>query len=80
MTNQNLNLCTRCGKPRIVVKTWKECIKGSILTHTSTACPDPACQKIVEGKLADQKEKREAMENERAQRALAHTQARKAKV
>ncbi len=71
MTDQTLNLCTRCGKPRIVVKTWKEYVKGSVLIHTSTACPDPACQKIVDGKLADQKEKREAMEKERMERALA---------
>ncbi len=68
---QNLNLCTRCGKPRIVVKTWKEYIRGSILVHTSTSCPDAACQKIVDGKLAAQKEKREAMEKERMERALA---------
>lgn len=72
MTNQTLNVCTRCGKPRIVVKTWKEYIKGSVLIHTSTACPDAACQKIVDGKLAALKEKREAMEKERMERALAH--------
>lgn len=53
------------------MKTWKEYVKGSVLIHTSTACPDPACQKIVDGKLADQKEKREAMEKERMERALA---------
>lgn len=72
MTDQILNLCVRCGKPRIVVRTWKECIKGSILIYTSTACPDAACQKIVDKKFADQKEKREAVEKERMKRALAH--------
>lgn len=72
MTNQTLNPCIRCGKPRIVVRTWKECIEGSILIHTSTACPDAACQKIVDKKFADEKEKREAVEKERIQRALAH--------
>jgi len=71
MTNPALNVCTKCGKPRIVVKTWKERIKGSILIHTSNACPDAACQKAVDGKLAVLKEKREAMEKERIKRTLA---------
>ena len=71
MTNPALNVCTRCGKQRIVVKTWKERIKDSTIIHTSNACPDAACQKIVDGKLAVLKEKREAMEKERIQRTLA---------
>ncbi len=71
MTDRTLNVCTKCGKPRIVVKTWKERIKGSIIIHTSTACPDAACQKIIDGKLAVLKEKKEAMEKERIQRTLA---------
>jgi hypothetical protein len=71
MTNQALNICTRCGKPRVEVKTWKECIKGSIIIHTSTACPDADCQKIVAGKFAIQKQKREAQEKERLKRAQA---------
>ena len=71
MTDQILNVCIRCGKPRIVAKTWKERIKGSTDIHTSTVCPDSACQKIVDGKLAVQRQKREAMEKERIQRAQA---------
>jgi hypothetical protein len=72
MTNPALNLCIRCGKPRKVVKTWKESIKGAITIFTSTACPDAACQKKVDRKLALQKEKRESLEKERIQRAFAH--------
>ena len=71
MTNKALNICSRCGKPRIVAKTWKERIKGSVDIHTSTVCPDAACQKIVDGKLAAQKQKREALEKEKMQRAQA---------
>jgi len=71
MTDQSLNVCIRCGKPRIVVKTWKEHVKGFTTIYTSTACPDPDCQKIVDRKLALQREKREALEKERIQRALA---------
>jgi len=72
MTNQILNLCPRCGKPRRVVKTWKERFQNSITIHTSTACPDAACQKIVDGKLVVLKEKKEALEKERMERVLAH--------
>ncbi len=72
MTDPTLNVCPRCGKQRIEVKSWKECVKGLTTLFTSTTCPDAACQKIVDGKLAVQKEKRETLENERIQRALAH--------
>lgn len=71
MTDQIVNFCVRCGKPRIVVKTWREHVKGSLLIHTTTACPDAACQKIVDRKFAARQEKREAIEEERTQRALA---------
>jgi hypothetical protein len=71
MTNPALNICSRCGKQRIVVKTWKESIKGVITIFTSTACPDAACQEKVDRKLTLQKEKKEALENERIQRTLA---------
>jgi hypothetical protein len=71
MIDSTLNVCIRCGKPRVEVKTWKECIKGSIIIHTSTACPDTDCQKVVAGKLAIQKQKREAQEKERLKRAQA---------
>jgi hypothetical protein len=56
------NPCTRCGRERIVKKTWKENVKTysgtSPVVHVDTICPDPECQKIVDGQLAIQKEKR----------------------
>lgn len=56
------NICTRCGSERKLSKSWEEKIelygRVSTVTHTEYVCTDPECQKIVEGQLADQKEKR----------------------
>lgn len=65
MRSSTGNVCIRCGKQRIEGKTWKESTKGGIVTHTTTICPDSACQKIVDQQFADQNEKREAIEKER---------------
>ncbi|OGM26625.1 hypothetical protein A2627_01220 [Candidatus Woesebacteria bacterium RIFCSPHIGHO2_01_FULL_39_28] len=53
-----MNLCTRCGKVRIVVKTYKEIIGNSKVTCTDTSCPDPVCQAIVDKQLAKEKDVR----------------------
>ncbi len=57
--------CTRCGKPRIVAKTWKEEIKTfagvSEVIHVDTICPDPECQKIVDAELAVKRAKQQAI-------------------
>ena len=45
------NLCIRCGKERVVKKTWTEKVGTSLITYTETVCPDPKCQKIVEKQL-----------------------------
>ena len=59
MTGQG-NICIRCGKKRVVAKTWTETIKTSsgtsLLTHILSVCPDAACQKKVEQLLAKQKQ------------------------
>ena len=68
MKNQGESVCIRCGKQRVVAKTWEEHLRGSILTFTSFICPDPRCQKIVDKQLADKKEKRETAEKEREER------------
>ena len=51
------SICIRCGKQRIVGKTWKEKINGSTVVFTQTVCPDPECQKIVEEQLQLKKDK-----------------------
>ncbi len=51
------NPCSVCGKERVEGKSWKEKLGTSVITHTSTICPDPICQKIVDKTIADRKAK-----------------------
>jgi aspartate/methionine/tyrosine aminotransferase len=61
MLNQNINLCIRCGKQRVVVKTKKEYINSSLVLTTTTVCPDDDCQKIVDAMLNKEKEQRDVI-------------------
>lgn len=49
--------CIRCGKMRIIGKTWTEKVSGSLVTHTLTVCPDPECQRVVENQLQNKRDK-----------------------
>lgn len=60
--------CIRCGKPRIVAKTWKENIGGSVITYTETVCPDPECQKLVDAQLKSKKDRLEKIQSESLKR------------
>lgn len=55
------NPCIRCGKQRVDGKSWKEKIENhfgtSYITHTETVCPDKECQKIVEEKMNQARQK-----------------------
>lgn len=55
------NPCTECGKQRIESKSWKGMSGACVITYTSTICPDPTCQKIVDKALADKKAKSELL-------------------
>lgn len=69
------NICTRCGKERILSKKWKEVIllhgKETATIHTEYVCANPQCQRVVEDQLLKQKEKREFLESEKEKRNLA---------
>jgi len=67
MNKATKNLCPRCGKARIEVKKWREKIGESWVTYTNTVCPDKACQKIVEEKIATHTAERQAIEKKRAE-------------
>ena len=41
------SICTRCGKPRVVIDTYEEKVESSTVTYTITECSDPECQKMV---------------------------------
>lgn len=75
------NPCTRCGKERIDGKTWKEEVStffgSSTVTHTETVCPDPECQKIVEEKIAAQRQHTLNLQMEREKRMQKNLENRK---
>jgi hypothetical protein len=62
------SVCIRCGKMRKVAKTWTEYIGTSLVTYTTTVCPDEECQKIVEEQLKKRKDKLEAIHQESLER------------
>lgn len=70
----NSNPCIRCGKPRIVKKTWKEKIGNAMMTMEETCCPDPICQKEVDSENQKQNDKRRLIreKNEERIRNLKH--------
>ncbi|KKR24690.1 MAG: hypothetical protein UT56_C0010G0005 [Candidatus Levybacteria bacterium GW2011_GWB1_39_7] len=77
------NPCTRCGKARIESRSWTEKIEEyfgeSTIIHTETVCPDADCQKIVEEKLAAQKQKTMEMQAAREERMRESQRNRKKK-
>ena len=72
-----MSVCIRCGKERIVVSSRKEMVSKSEVVYTTTACPDPECQKIVEKGLRDEERKRVALKDEQEKRELQRLAARK---
>ena len=66
------NPCFRCGKERIVLRTYKKKDEnGSVITYTEMVCPDPECQKLLDMQLAAEKKKRLAMTEQREKDAQA---------
>ena len=57
-------VCIRCGRDRILFKKWTEKSEtnGKITTNELYVCPDSDCQKIVDAKFAEMRERR--MESE----------------
>lgn len=68
------SLCTRCGKPRIVVNTYTEQVQTSTVTYTITECSDPECQKMVNKNLKVEENKRKFIKNEQIKREEARRQ------
>ncbi len=61
MAKPTTNPCIRCGQERILVKTWNEQVGLARITYTTSVCPNPQCQKIVDRENAARKEKKEAL-------------------
>ncbi|MEX1052267.1 MAG: hypothetical protein WEC80_00285 [Patescibacteria group bacterium] len=81
MKYKHSNLCIRCGKERVVKKTWKEKVDNSVIENVLMICPDGSCQKIVEMRIQKQKDKndeiRERYEERAAQRKVEREKNRK---
>jgi hypothetical protein len=58
MDSISTTVCVRCGKQRIVLSVKEETIGTSAIVTTETICPDPECQKKVDGMLGLEQEKR----------------------
>lgn len=69
------NPCFRCGKQRIVTKTWKETITTfsgmeQKVEFSDSVCPDAACQNMLNEELEKQKDKRDKITQDRTQRMV----------
>ena len=60
MPTQANTVCIRCGKTRVFSRKWKdkENGKGAVITHVETICPDKECQKLVDAKFQEMKDRR----------------------
>ena len=79
---QAFSVCIRCGKTRIFLKRWKdrgENGKGTVVTHVETRCPDRQCQKIVDEKFQEMKDRRTQTEERKKAVILERSQAKKLK-
>lgn len=61
MNTKYSNPCSRCGKERIIARTWKEKIGNSVIVNTEKICPDPECQKKVNADNKKQRDKYRAI-------------------
>ena len=68
------SVCSRCGKDRVIIKTYKEKVGGSVVEYTETACPDPSCQTKVNTQLASDAVKRANIKSEQDKREVERKQ------
>lgn len=79
---QAFSVCIRCGKTRIFLRRWKdrgENGKGTVVTHEETRCPDLECQKIVDEKFQEMKDRRTQTEERKKAVILERSAAKKLK-
>lgn len=82
MRAKDFSVCIRCGKTRIFLKTWKdrgESGKGAVVTHEESRCPDLECQKIVDEKFQEMKDRRTQAEERKKAVILERSTAKKLK-
>lgn len=70
-----MNICTRCGRVRVTVRTYQEIVGNSEVTYTINECPDPLCQKIVEKQILDDEKRRKLVKDEQKRREILRKEA-----
>lgn len=81
--DREFSVCIRCGKTRIFLKRWKdrgENGKGTIITHVESRCPDLECQKIVDEKFQEMKDRRTQAEERKKEVILERSLNKKSRV
>lgn len=81
--DQIFSECIRCGKTRILLKRWKdhgENGRGTMIAHEETICPDMECQKIVDEKFQEMRDRRTKTEERKKAFILERSAAKKAKL
>lgn len=76
-TSMSNTVCIRCGRERIVSKSWTEYVGTSLVTFVANVCPDEECQKIVDAQLKKKKENLEKIQNKSIKRREANRITRK---
>ena len=73
INKRDQTFCILCGKLRIFSRQWKEKVdgRGSVVTHTESVCSDLECQKKVDAKFTEMREKREAAVERRKSAVIA---------
>lgn len=76
------SVCIRCGKTRIFLKKWKdrgERGKGTMIFHEESVCPDKECQKILDLKFQEMRDRRTQAEERKKAVILERSLNKKAK-
>jgi len=80
---QAFSICIRCGKTRIFLKRWKdrgERNKGTVISHEESICPDKECQKIVDEKFQEMRDRRTQTEERKKAVILERSLTKKSKL
>jgi len=67
--------CIRCGKTRVLSRKWKGKSdgRGSMITYEEYVCVDSECQKVVDAKFEEMRNRRLGLEVKRNNIKIART-------
>lgn len=62
-----ISVCIRCGREGILFKKWVDRYegRGNPITHEIYVCPDTECQKIVDAKFAEIRQRKLDLKNKK---------------